>query len=770
MAELIGRQSDDMDDELDEDDLNQITDLLEQIADCLDNEEVEMVDECKEPIVKVDDVKPEVPEERIAILPAETTSVVPTSAWLSSFVPEEQVAEANFDFLRPQQIRLDLKTPKKRRFSMFQEQSSVFEETTASRISKLRRLSTVGDRDVGYETVKPARVLKSELKTTLATIPSRSYAILNASSSAAGVIRAFCLWCNQKLAMSLCDWKAHYLQHTDEEAFYCTRCNVALASNEREHCTGFDVGENFGQNELNVFMCDICNFIQANRDRIVSHIKTEHGNESPGDHLKKVMLLPDLKPRSTPIATKYQCLPVKNRYQCVVRDCNWIFKGPGPYKAHFMRWHRAATNIVCPHCDEALAARQRDVIDFFGEVLNHLYLHGNIVNECHACNKVFSNDTTVLKHFLGEHGCDECRYRRDLRDNKEISRMDEILVLFECNLCEQRVDTPNQAIEHFLNRHKSHHVDFTLIQFVMETTLEGDTQFAMIFRGQTWKFQQHFVCVWCKVLFTTKGRLTRHYEVMHRSQHLLIELSRNYLIDANKASKLVHQNMAVDQYVMYYCWHCTNSNHAIGTFYSEIDEVYDHWSCTHAESDMAKPFRFTVAPLVRCRFCDVISTFVGMKTHQAEQHPTKPFVFENLIDRTKCGLCLDSGDDALVKHFETDHQVVLRSNLFNPITINRDTLKKLVELKGNKKRKCTYCAMVFELKTDFDRHHHEKHALLIAKSDKIYDNESIYLITGCCDANIQSNQLFSHFKGHNIASKYRLRTYYWETKVRSETI
>lgn len=732
MTELIGQPSDDIDNELDEDDLNQIINLLEQIDDCSDNDDVEMIDECTEPIVKLDKAKPE-----------------------------------------PQRIRSDI--PKKRRYSMFQESSPLFEETKASRISKLRRLSTVNEQGVGYPKIKPTKPLKSDFKTTLATIPSRSDAILNALSNAAGVIRAFCFWCNQKLAINLCDWKVHYLKHTKEEAFFCTGCNEAMASNEREHCTGFDVIENFGQNqnELNVFMCEICNFIQVNMDRIVEHIKTEHGNDRPfpEQFLKKLMLLPDLKPISKPIPTKYHCLSLKNRYQCVVDDCKQIFQRSTQYKTHFMRWHKAATNIVCPHCDEVLMKNQRDVtsFDILGIVLNHLYRHGNIVNQCYACEEIFPNDFNVLKHLLDEHGHDECRYRRDIRDIKGICRMEEVMVLFECNVCEHRADTSNQAIQHFLNRHKSHHVDSTLIQFLKETNPDAITQYVMILRGQTWKLEQHFVCGWCKTINKTKSCLNRHYELVHQSQHLLIELSKNYLIDSKKSSKSFHRNLAIDQYLMYYCWHCSNSNHSTGTFYSDIDKVYDHWSCTHADhSDNPKPFRFTVAPLVRCHFCDVISTFVGMKKHQAEQHSTKPFVFENLIDRTKCGLCLDGGEVSIVKHFDTNHQVVLRTKLFNPITLNRDTLKKLMDLKGHKKRKCTYCSMVFELKTEFYRHHHEKHTLLIAKSDKIYDNESIHLITGCCNSKIQSNQSFGHFKGHNITSKNRLKTYYWKTMVRNE--
>lgn len=246
-----------------------------------------------------------------------------------------------------------------------------------------------------------------------------------------------------------------------------------------------------------------------------------------------------------------------------------------------------------------------------------------------------------------------------------------------------------------------------------------------------------------------------------------IEFDKNYLIDLRQAAKMLDQNVGFDQYLLYYCGYCSDSNHSISTFYSDVDDVYDHWSSTHAKYQNPMPFRFTVAPLVWCRYCDIISTYAGMKKHQAEQHSMKPFVIKNLIDRTKCGLCHTQcgADNALDTHFHKDHQVVFKANLFNPIALDGNTLNKLVNLKGHLKRKCKHCSKVFEVKSDFYRYHNEKHASLKAETDKYLDNKSIHLIAGCCEAKLDPAKLFEHFKEHNIPSKIRLKTFYWETKA-----
>ncbi|XP_055305924.1 uncharacterized protein LOC129570372 [Sitodiplosis mosellana] len=767
IAEMIGQQKDgaNMNDELDEDDFDQITNLLEQIDD-LENDDVEMIDRDKEPPAKMNEAKLEVfSQGKVNAVQIEKAGVIPSSKCSPSFQSNAMVSGASIDhFLQFQRIHTNTAITKNRRCSMFQERAPLFGEA-AARISKMRRLTMVNEDRPGPGNQNTKSIKWSNFVLETIKLHSQKGAILNAKCDASGQIQTFCFFCNRKLKMALCDWKSHYLKHTEEEEFYCTGCNAALASTGHEHCMGYHVAESFANsNELNAFMCIICNYLQVNQYRVIEHIKREHANEPPDDHMKKVLLLPDLQRRTTPIPAEFACVSVKNRYQCSARSCKLAFQQPANFKKHFMVYHKTANKVVCPHCGEVMK-RDESCVDFFGVILNHCYMHGTIVDQCHICDMIFPNDFNILSHFLGKHDRDVCRYRRDFRNAKEIDRMEEVLVVFECNLCQIRVDTSSQAVQHFVKSHKSHHADFTLIQFVKETNFDGVTKYVTSEIGQVWKFQKHFVCGWCNELFITKDRLNRHHELVHKSQYLRVEFTKNHLIDLNKTSKVQRQNLAIDQYLMYYCAYCSDLDHSISTFYASIDEVYDHWSESHDKSRDPKPFRFTVAQLARCRYCDVFSTFAGMKKHEAEQHPTKPFVFEDLIDRMKCGLCLDRGEGNLVKHFDTNHQAVLKANLFNPIALNGDVLKKLVNLKGHKKRKCTHCADVFEMKNEFYRHHDEKHASLRAESDKIYDNESIHLIAGCCEARIQPEKLFAHFKEHNIASKYRLKTYYWETKV-----
>lgn len=745
---MIGRQTDitNISNELSDDDFDQITNLLEQIdqfSDCLETDDAKENGLAKKMIVKMDEAKADTLNHEVQI------EKVSNSSCLPPFIPNTLFSEADMDsFLESRKIQSNDAVAVKRIYSI-SSSSSEEKMLDGSKKPKLPQL------DSSIQNIRLPIEIAKKIKNHLSVI-------LKAKSNVSGQIAAFCLFCNQKLEMGFCAWKLHFLKHTKEAEFYCTGCNVSLPSIKSEHCMGYEMFETFSSgNDLMAFMCNICNYIQVNMHRVIEHITQQHANR-PENHMERVLLLPDLQPRMSRIWTNLICIPGHKRYICPIRGCNMRFPHPSKFKAHFLDRHRKASQVLCPHCQQMIRRNNLIFYEFFEIIIKHFFYHGSILNQCNVCDVILTNDTNIIRHILANHGNETCRYRRDFRKIETIDRIDDVIVIFECSLCKTQVDSSGQALRHFLKSHKSHHADFTLIQFVKETCKAPEysnlLEYVQAEKGQNLAFQQHFMCNLCNELFTTKILLTRHYGFMHRSNHLLVEFSKNYLTNSIELSKRLDLNLDFDQYLVYYCGYC--SLHS-ATFYADINEVYDH----HSSSDHGKnaPFRFTVAQMTRCRYCDVISTFDGMKKHQAEQHSMRPFVFENLIDSTKCGLCLDGFDDTLVKHFDTDHQLVLKTSLFNPIALDGDTLKKLLNLKGHKKHKCGHCSEVFQMKDEFHRHQDEKHARFKAKSDKIYNDKSIHLIAGCCEAEIEPNNLFAHFKGHNILSKIRLKTFYWET-------
>lgn len=117
--------------------------------------------------------------------------------------------------------------------------------------------------------------------------------------------------------------------------------------------------------------------------------------------------------RLEPLPTELKYVSLANRYKCVVRGCNWTRGNLGQFKAHFMSKHASVSIGVCPHCQETF--KKDNNVDFFGLILNHAFLHGNIVNQCGICDTIFANDFNVIKHILTKHGSEPCQYRRDIR-------------------------------------------------------------------------------------------------------------------------------------------------------------------------------------------------------------------------------------------------------------------------------------------------------------------------------------------------------------------
>lgn len=143
----------------------------------------------------------------------------------------------------------------------------------------------------------------------------------------------------------------------------------------------------------------------------------------------------------------------------------------------------------------------------------------------------------------------------------------------------------------------------------------------------------------------------------------------------------------------------------------------------------------------------------------------QPFTIRDLIDESKCGLCPNREQKELVKHSESVHQLMHKTDLFSPITLAKDILKKLLNIRGHKKWKCGHCGEVFESKNDFKDHYDRIHDSLEYFEEKFYDNTSVHLLSGCCEMKLDPSELIDHLKQHHITSKCLLKQFYWRTKV-----
>ncbi|XP_031631956.1 zinc finger protein 808-like [Contarinia nasturtii] len=578
--------------------------------------------------------------------------------------------------------------------------------------------------------------------------------ILDTALLSSGRIRAFCFFCEQTMEESLDAWKVHLLKHTGEKEYYCSGCHTELSSKDSpEHCMGHVIRETFSDANLQAFMCNICDYIKVNNNEVIEHIKNDHTKSMQGasDHVKKVTLIPNVCRLTVQVVSKYKFVPAACRYDCGIEDCIMICYNKNEFKDHFFKEHPGDKKYVCTHCKEEIIRNATDDQGFFLAIIRHLELHDSCLYQCGVCNMQFVGDADVIEHFSMEHSASDCLYHREIRSVKQTENLDEINILFECNLCSARFFNQSTASNHYLKLHNSINFDLTLIKLVKKV---NDTKWS---KSMEWnmKLQQHFVCNWCGDTYKIKENFVHHHVERHQFKELSIGFRGIYLTDNSDEPW-----SRFDQYLVYYCQHCCSV-----AIFGDVNDVYSHWKLVHEQTKPVKPFRFMVAQLVLCNYCNEVSTFEGLKIHQAKQHPKSVFSIRNLLNRSNCGLCSDAANDLVHHSIEQNHQTLLEMKIFNPIAMSEDILKKLVNVKGHKKRKCKHCTEVFETKDKFYEHHDHKHQSIKAKYEKIYDNGSIHMICGCCKIKINPEHLFDHLKYHGISSIEHLKTFYWETMV-----
>ncbi|XP_031633907.1 zinc finger protein 11-like [Contarinia nasturtii] len=580
--------------------------------------------------------------------------------------------------------------------------------------------------------------------------------IVNAKYSP-GKIYATCYFCEQNLEASLRQWKRHILQHTGENQFSCSRCHAELSSDKSVHCeAASSVVVLLDGEHLQAFMCRICNYTKTNFRTITRHIYNDHKKswDEANEFMEKLTLLPDLSRRYSSISTHYKYVEVDRRYNCGVTRCNSTHENVKQLEDHFKTHHTTKIVYFCPHCDEDVNIRNHN----YRAINNHLYLHSSQLYECGVCSDKFIGDKKLIKHSVFNHNDEKCTYRRDIRSI--VSRAEDlqnVIILFECDKCAARFYVYSKAIQHYLHSHQSLYASLTLIQLFKRVNFDATITWTKAIEWNAY-CQQYFVCKWCKDLLKTKEDIIRHCNRCTKfRKELSLKLECDFLTEKPNSN---NENSKFDQYLMYFCGICGDSDRSM---YGSVDAVYTHWMKCH--ENKSEPFRFEIDQLVKCRYCNVISTFDAMKKHQDNQHPKKPLVIKHLLDADKCGLCSSNYDRALIQHFENHHQLIFTANLFNPVVLTENILKELVKVKGHKKHKCIHCAEIFETKGEFHKHHDRKHQLLKKQSEKFYDNESVHMICGVCENKTKANHLMNHLKIHNIASKCLLKKFYWETKV-----
>lgn len=200
--------------------------------------------------------------------------------------------------------------------------------------------------------------------------------------------------------------------------------------------------------------------------------------------------------------------------------------------------------------------------------------------------------------------------------------------------------------------------------------------------------------------------------------------------------------------IKYFCVHCCDVSNQWNLYFAfeTVQDVHSHWLSNHTQLAVSKPFLFYALEIMGCHYCTYSGLFGRLCNHHANNHPTEPLVITRRSNREQCALCHYIGPD-VVNHFMQTHELVLKTNIFNPVCFTRNTLAELLSIDIHKRRQCGHCGLIFETDSEAQQHHgymhQDKETQLIEQSDE-KPNQISYLICGLCKRPINPEDFYAH--------------------------
>ncbi|XP_031631955.1 uncharacterized protein LOC116346160 [Contarinia nasturtii] len=569
-----------------------------------------------------------------------------------------------------------------------------------------------------------------------------------------GVLIGPCVLCNKKLSLSWYDWKHHYLEHTDEKQFYCFECNVEFSlRSEHKSCSDETIIDVFGKVvvgcALDGFICQLCDYFQINDCRMIEHFNQEHENLLAFNdiHVARVTLVPDVCPEERIIRTGFAYIPRGDRYKCGVGYCSFHSEYFGEYSDHFFKAHSIFKTFFCPHCKLLINRRVESTVAI-QNVLTHIESHGSCLHQCFYCELIVTTEAEIRDHIIDEHSDEsQLKFWRNLRVIDGVADSEKIEIVLDCALCGERVKNIASVYEHFKEAHAESTIDFKSLKLIKATT--SDLKVTRSIDDSVLNYCEVLVCGMCNEYFHNNHRWLMHYTSAHPAHALTVKRAFKWLNDAAYAKK---EDIDFDRNMLFFCKFCENSTGKKLMCSSTTDGIYRHWKNVHKRNDK-KPFQFYMTELVACNYCNIMSTFDGLKEHVAKSHPNEAFVAIKAFHDTKqCALC-NYAFDELTEHFQTEHHLAVEANVLNPIPLSNENLLRLLQISVHKKFKCEYCKEVFETRDEYRTHHSTKHIKLEKLSEAFVDRESVKLIGDCCHIQIDPNSFHDHLEYHKYILK-----------------
>lgn len=199
--------------------------------------------------------------------------------------------------------------------------------------------------------------------------------------------------------------------------------------------------------------------------------------------------------------------------------------------------------------------------------------------------------------------------------------------------------------------------------------------------------------------------------------------------------------------LFFYCTYCLDKTETSEPIGGTIEDTYKHWSSTHLTEVPSKPFQFSVAETAVCHQGDAVGTFRELLKHQQQTHPNEPFAIVCHNDGKRCAICWKTSK-SMVDHFQSQHQKLLRRDIFNAMQLSDAKLCDLLQIDIYKRRQCGHCKNVFETEEAIEAHHAAEHNSKEQSFKPYTGNEDAYLICDYCHMKFNRDEYFEHFKSH----------------------
>ncbi|XP_062554397.1 uncharacterized protein LOC134219625 isoform X2 [Armigeres subalbatus] len=404
--------------------------------------------------------------------------------------------------------------------------------------------------------------------------------------------------------------------------------------------------------------------------------------------------------------------PIK-LYQCGLCkfECPPVFSD---LRTHLYRTHRSEKIYKCAHCSATLSERFMCI----DKIANHLKLHGDNLYKCNRsdCEYFREEKTLVLAHIKQNHGnvgsvlilreavvpdspewqCDLCETIRPnraaiiehmVKDHKLTDKQ------FKCSHCSYKSSDNDSFKAHFANTHpKSEILIISLFHEMPPKVVEVNMAKESSQRKESSGNEKgkRFSCgiESCSFSSAKEDDTQEHFFKQHPEQTLVV-------FDDSAIEK--EKRKRFDYFVKYVCNYCQMQCDL-------IDDIVQHWSQIHKEKANTKPLMYKLFKLVRCFYCDMLSTYSDIKAHCTTHHVGQIFVCVDHQNAFKCGECpyVVTGEKVdLLKHFKMYHSA---SKNEDPCDYMDDEFLHRMLEQNNTLYTCNHCKITFESRYEYENH------------------------------------------------------------------